>query len=49
MTHIGTFSEPEKKIVPLLLWNHDLLNLKFQKNDNLALIIEILYLKQNFF
>ena len=25
------------------------MNLKFRKNDSLALIIEILYLKQNFF
>ena len=37
MANIGTFTEPKNKN-----GNHDLLNLKFRKNDSLALIIEIL-------
>ena len=36
-------------MLPLLPWKHDLLNLKFGKNDNLASIIEIMYLKTDFF
>ena len=44
MTDIGTFTEPKIKMVPFLLEEFEV-----QKNDSLALIIEILYLKQNFF
>ena len=43
MTDIGTFTEPKTKWYPCYHGNHDLLNLKFRKNDSLALIIEILY------
>ena len=49
MTDIGTFTEPEKKIVPLLPWEPWLSEFEVHKNDSLFLIIEILYLKQNFF
>ena len=49
MTDIGTFTGPKNKMVPCYHWNHDRLTLKFKKNDSLALIVEILYLKQNFF
>ena len=42
MADIGTFTEPKNKMIPLLPGNHDLLNLKFRRNDSLALIIEIL-------
>ena len=48
MADIGTFTEPKNKMVPLLPWELNLLNLKFRKNDRFALITEILYLKQNF-
>ena len=44
MTDIGKFTEPKYKIVSLLPWNNDFLNLKFKKNDSWALNIEILYL-----
>ena len=49
MTNIGKFTESKSKMVPLLPW--ELLPSEFeaQKNDSLAFIIEILYLKQNFF
>ena len=48
MTDIGTFTEFKNKMVPLLPWEPwPSLNVKF-KNDSLALIIEIMYLKQNF-
>ena len=43
MTDIGKFTEPKIEMVPLLPSEFE-----FQKNDSLALIIEILYLKQNF-
>ena len=49
MTDIGTFTEPKIKMVPFLPWEPCPSHLKFRKNDNLALIIEIIHLKQNFF
>ena len=48
MTDIGTFTEPNTKMVPLLPWEPWLSEFEVQKNDSFALIIEILYLKQNF-
>ena len=49
MTDIRTFTEPKNKMVPLLPWEPWPSEFEVQKNDSLALIIEILYLKQNFF
>ena len=49
MTDIGKFTELETKTVPLLPWKPWPSAFKVQKNDSLALIIEIMYLKQNFF
>ena len=49
MTDIGKFTEPKIKIGPLLPWEPWPSEFEVQKNDSLALIIEILYLKQNFF
>ena len=49
MTDIGTFTEHKNKMVLLLQWEPLPSELEVQKNDSLALIIEILYLKQNFF
>ena len=49
MTDIGTFTEPKIKMVPLLPWEPWPSEFEVQKNDSLALIIEILYLKQNSF
>ena len=49
MTDIGKFTEPKIKMVPLLPWEPWPSEFEVQKNDSLALIIEILYLKQNFF
>ena len=49
MTDIGTFSEPENKMVPFLPWKPCPSEFEAQKNDSLALIIEVLYLKQIFF
>ena len=49
MTDIGTFAEPKNKMVPLLPWEPWPFEFEVQKNDSLALIIEILYLKQIFF
>ena len=49
MTDIGPVTEPENKMVPLLPWEPWPSELEVQKKDSLALIIEILYLKQNFF
>ena len=49
MTYIGTFTEPKNKMVHLLPWEPWPSEFEVQKNDSLALIIEILYLKQNFF
>ena len=48
MTDIGTFSEPKNKMVPLLPWEPCPSEFEVQKNDSLALTIEIVYLKQNF-
>ena len=48
MRDIETFTEP-KKMVSLLPWEPRPSEFKVQKNDSLALIIEILYLKRNFF
>ena len=48
MTDIGTFTESKNKMVPLLPWKPCASEFELQKNDSLALIIEILYLKQNF-
>ena len=49
MTDIGTFTEPKHKMVLLLPWEPQPSEFEVQKNDSLALIIEILYLKQTFF
>ena len=49
MKDIGKFTWPKTKIVPLLPWELWPSEFEVQKNDSLALIIEILYLKQNFF
>ena len=49
MTDIGKFTEPKSKMIALLPWELWLSKSEVQKNDSLALIIEILYLKQNFF
>ena len=49
MTDIGKFTELENKMVPLLPWKPWSSEFEVQKNDSLALIIEIMYLKQNFF
>ena len=49
MTDIGASTEPKIKMVPLLPWEPWPSEFEVQKNDSLALIIEILYLKQNFF
>ena len=49
MTDVGTFTEPKKKMVSLLTWEPWPSEFEVQKNDSLALIIEIQYLKQIFF
>ena len=49
MTDIGTFTETKIKMVLLLPWEPWPSEFEVQKNDSLALIIEILYLKQIFF
>ena len=49
MTDFGKFTEPENKMVPLLSWEPWPSEFEVQENDSLALIIEIMYLKQNFF
>ena len=49
MTDIGKFTELENKMVPLLPWKPWSSEFEIQKNDSLALIIEIMYLKQKFF
>ena len=48
MAGIGTFTQPENKMVPLLPFEPSPSECEVQKNDSLALIIEILYLKENF-
>ena len=47
MADIGTFTESKTKMVPLLPWEPWPSEFEVQRNDSLALIIEILYLKQN--
>ena len=47
ITHIGTFTEPTIKMVPLSPWEPWPSEFEVQKNDSLAVIIEILHLKQN--
>ena len=47
MTDIGKFTELKNKMAPLLPWKPWPSELEVQKNDSLALIIEIMYLKQN--
>ena len=49
MTNIGKFTESKNKMVPLFPLELLPSDLEVQKNESLALIIEILYLKQNFF
>ena len=49
MTDIGTFTDPKNKMVLLLPWEPWPSGFDVKKNDSFALIIEILYLKQNFF
>ena len=49
MTNIGKFTEPKYKMVSLLPWERWLSKFEVQKNGSLALIIEILYLRQNSF
>ena len=48
MTDIGKFTELENKIVPLLPWKPWPSEFEVQKNDSLALIIELMYLEQIF-
>ena len=48
MTDIGKFTELENKMVPLLPWKSLPSEFEVQKNDSLAFITEIMYLKQNF-
>ena len=48
MTDIGQLTERKNKMVPLLPWKPRPSKFEVQKNDSLALIIEIMYLKQNF-
>ena len=45
MTDIGKFTEPKNKMVPLLPWEQLSSEREVQKNDSLALVIEILYLR----
>ena len=49
MADIGRFTEPKNKLVPLLPWEPWPSKFEVQKNDSLALIIEILYVKRAFF
>ena len=49
MTDNGKFTESKTKMVSLLPWEPRPSEFEVQKNDSLALIIEILYLKQNSF
>ena len=48
MTDIGKFTESKNKMVSLLPWELWPSEFEVQKNDSLALITEIVYLKQNF-
>ena len=49
ITDIGKFTERKIKMVPLLPWEPWPSEFEVQKNDSLALIIEVLYIKHNFF
>ena len=49
MKDIEKFSEPKNKMVLLLPWEPWPSEFEVQKNHSLALIIEILHLKQTFF
>ena len=49
MIDIVKVTEPRNKVVPLLPWEPWPSEFEVQKNDSLALIIEILYLRQDFF
>ena len=49
MTDIAKFTKLENKVVPLLPWKPWPSEFEVQKNYSLALIIEIMHLKQNFF
>ena len=49
MADIGTFTGPKIKMVPSLPSEPWPSEFEVQKNDSLALIIEILFLKQSFF
>ena len=49
MADIGVFTEPKNKMVPLLPWEPRPSDFEVQKNDSLALIVKIHYLKQIFF
>ena len=49
MTDIGDFTALENKMVPLLPWKPWSSEFEVQKNNSLALIIEIMYLKQIIF
>ena len=49
MTDVGKFTGPKIKMIPLLPWEPWPSEFEVQKNDSLALIIEILYLKHNVF
>ena len=46
MTDIGAFIKFKNKMVPLLPWEPWPSEFEIQKNDSLALIIEILYSKR---
>ena len=48
MTDIRTFTELKIKMVLMLPWEPSLSDFEVQKNDSLALIIEILYLNRIF-
>ena len=49
MTDIGKFTELENKMVPLLPYKPWPSEFEVQNNDSLALITEIMYLKENLF
>ena len=46
MADIGTFTKSKNKMVTLLPWEPLPSQFEVQKNDSLALIIEILYLRR---
>ena len=49
MTDTEKFTESKNKMVSLLPWEPSISEFEVKKIDTLALIIEIVYLKQNFF